>query len=67
MALERLAALVAEWLQLRGMNAELVAATVASDYAGQANKLHIKTKASKAATRATEHVAPQRQARHLAA
>jgi hypothetical protein len=68
-ALERLAALVGEWLQLRGMDADLVAATVASDYAGQANQLHIKPKETKEkkAANSTEHVAPQRQARHLAA
>lgn len=68
-ALERLAALVEEWLLEQGHNKEMVAATVASDYAGQANKPHYKPKAAKAAAKkaANAHAAPQRQARHLAA
>jgi radical SAM superfamily enzyme YgiQ (UPF0313 family) len=52
-ALDRLAKLVAEWLQVRGMDKQAAAALVASDLAGQ-HQLH-------------EHVAPARQARHLAA
>lgn len=68
-ALERLAALVEEWLLEQGHDKEMVAATVASDYAGQANKPHYKPKAAKAAARkaASAHAVPQRQARHLAA
>jgi radical SAM superfamily enzyme YgiQ (UPF0313 family) len=66
-ALERLAALVEEWLLEQGQDREMVTATVASDYAGQANKPHYKPKAAKAAAKLAEHAAPQRQARHLAA
>ena len=64
-ALERLAALVAQWLQLRGTDAAAAQELVASDYAGQVNKPHAKSRPAKEA--AHEHVAPQRQARHLAA
>jgi radical SAM superfamily enzyme YgiQ (UPF0313 family) len=56
-ALERLATLVMEWLRSRGMGEAAV--LVESDYAGQANK--------RKSASATEHAAPQRQARHLAA
>ena len=66
-ALERLAALVAEWLQIQGIDAALAAEVIASDYAGQAKQLHFRPKAASQAARSTEHVAPQRQARHLAA
>lgn len=66
-ALERLAALVEEWLLEQGYDKETVTATVASDYAGQANKPHGKPKAAQAAAKRAEHAAPQRQARHLAA
>lgn len=56
-ALERLAALVTEWLRSRGMaDAALL---VESDYAGQANK--------RKSVVGTETSIPQRQARHLAA
>ncbi|MGH8810143.1 MAG: DUF4080 domain-containing protein, partial [Noviherbaspirillum sp.] len=54
-ALDRLAALVTEWLCSQGKSAAEAAALVRSDYAGQAHK----PKADSAA--------PQRQARHLAA
>jgi hypothetical protein len=54
-ALDRLAALVMEWLCSRGKDAAAAAALVRSDYAGQAHKPKADT------------VAPQRQARHLAA
>ncbi len=64
-AMERLAALVAEWLCSRGENVEVVAALVGSDYAGQGAKLN--TKAKRAAAAKAEVVLPQRQARHLAA
>ncbi len=68
-ALERLAALVAQWLQTQGIEAAVADELVASDYAGQANKSHAKSKAGKEKKAASgiEHVAPQRQARHLAA
>jgi radical SAM superfamily enzyme YgiQ (UPF0313 family) len=56
-ALERLAALVMEWLRGRGMTD--AALLVESDYAGQANK--------RKSVAATEASIPQRQARHLAA
>lgn len=64
-ALERLAALVAEWLGTQGQDADAVTALLASDYAGQAHRSHIKPKAV-TATKA-ESTLPQRQARHLAA
>ena len=58
-ALERLAKLVAEWLQVTGMGKAEAAALVASDYAGR-----VDTPAEK---QAAVVVAPMRQARHLAA
>jgi len=58
-ALERLARLVQEWLQLRGMAPEAAASLVASDYAGSAHKPADKAKPAA--------VAPERQVRHLAA
>jgi radical SAM superfamily enzyme YgiQ (UPF0313 family) len=61
-ALERLAALVGEWLRQQGTASEIVAAALAGDYAGQGHKPHIKPKDEK-----SEHAAPQRQTRHLAA
>ena len=68
-ALERLAALVAQWLQTQGVDAAAADELVASDYAGQVNKPHVKSKAAKEkkAANGAEHAAPQRQARHLAA
>jgi radical SAM superfamily enzyme YgiQ (UPF0313 family) len=54
-ALDRLAALVTDWLCSRGEDVATVAALVKSDYAGQVHKPKADT------------VAPQRQARHLAA
>ncbi|WP_025916653.1 B12-binding domain-containing radical SAM protein [Herminiimonas sp. CN] len=66
-ALERLAALVGEWLLEQGQDGATVAATLASDYAGQANQPHTKPKAAKAAAKLAEHAAPQRQARHMTA
>jgi len=64
-ALDRLAALVGEWLRSRGDDADEVAALIDSDYAGQAHKLHLKPKVSKQDK--ADGAAPQRQARHLAA
>ncbi len=65
-ALDRLAALVGQWLQIQGVAAEQVQALLESDYAGQAHKAHIKKK-SVADSRKSEQALPQRQARHLAA
>ena len=79
-ALERLAALVAQWLAARGSDADAVAQVLATDYAGQAGRLkqtaHVASRkaADKAeAARLTPTLSlpatglPQRQARHLAA
>ena len=55
-ALDRLASLVGQWLQVRGMDQSAATALVASDYAGR-----IDARAKPTA------VAPLRQARHLAA
>jgi radical SAM superfamily enzyme YgiQ (UPF0313 family) len=55
-ALDRLAALVTQWLQVRGMTKADATALVASDYAGRIDAAADKPKA-----------APQRQVRHLAA
>jgi radical SAM superfamily enzyme YgiQ (UPF0313 family) len=59
-ALDRLAALVMEWLCGRGEDLEAAAAAMDRDYAGQMGKSPAKSKASK-------KTAPERQARHLAA
>jgi radical SAM superfamily enzyme YgiQ (UPF0313 family) len=58
-ALDRLANLVKEWLQMCGMDRDEAAALVASDYAGRID--HAAEKAKPAAA------APARQMRHLAA
>jgi len=58
-ALERLAGLVCQWLQVRGMDAAGASALVASDVAGR-----VDAKPAKAASGA---VAPPRQVRHIAA
>jgi radical SAM superfamily enzyme YgiQ (UPF0313 family) len=60
-ALDRLAALVAEWLRATGADADVVRAALQGDYAGQAGR--------PARSRAPDNAAaaaPQRQARHLA-
>ena len=62
-ALDRLAKLVARWLQVRGMDASEAAALLASDYAG---KVDAPTRLVKPAD-APKAVAPARQVRHLAA
>ena len=62
-ALDRLAKLVAQWLQVRGMDAGDAAALLASDYAG---KVDAPTRQVKQAD-APKAVAPARQVRHLAA
>ena len=61
-ALEKLAKLVQEWLQLRGMSREEAAALLASDYAGKVDTPAAPRPATQAAP-----VAPVRQVRHLAA
>ena len=58
-ALDRLAALVVQWLQTRGMGKQEAAALVAQDYAGKVDGAADKTKAVVRV--------PARQARHLAA
>jgi radical SAM superfamily enzyme YgiQ (UPF0313 family) len=58
-ALERLTALVAQWLVEGGMSAERAQALLRSDYAGQAK--------GNARPMQTDASLPQRQARHLAA
>jgi radical SAM superfamily enzyme YgiQ (UPF0313 family) len=60
-ALDKLAKLVQQWLQLRGMAPAAAAALLASDYAGNVDKA-----ADKQAPKA-KPAAPERQARHLAA
>lgn len=67
-ALERLAKLVVEWLQLRGMARLEAEALVASDYAGKADGHSRNVKPIAAAAPDTiKAVAPARQVRHLAA
>ena len=63
-ALDRLAKLVAQWLQVRGMDAGEAAALLASDYAG---KVDAPTRLVKQAADTPKAVAPARQVRHLAA
>ncbi len=60
-ALDRLATLVTQWLQQRGLDAAQVAAAIASDHAGKTRKQHLAEHAAKG------DALPQRQARHLAA
>lgn len=63
-ALDRLAKLVAEWLQVRGMAANDAAALLASDYAG---KVDAPARNPKQSAEPVKAVAPSRQVRHLAA
>jgi len=63
-ALDRLAKLVAEWLQVRGMAANDAAALLASDYAG---KVDTPARDPKQPAEPVKAVAPNRQIRHLAA
>ncbi len=65
-ALDRLAKLVAEWLQVTGMARERALAVVASDYAGGIDGAARKERAANAANTASV-AAPARQVRHLAA
>ena len=62
-ALDRLAKLVQEWLQLRGMDEAAAKALLASDYAGNVDKPAAKARSEHKSGAA----APERQARHLAA
>ncbi|KFI05482.1 B12-binding domain-containing radical SAM protein [Massilia sp. BSC265] len=57
-ALEKLAKLVQEWLQLRGMARDEAAALLASDYAGKVDTAVVQKPVA---------AAPERQVRHLAA
>ena len=67
-ALERLAKLVTQWLQLRGMSQADAAALVASDYAGRVDAPAARALAPATPALAAAAIsAPQRQARHLAA
>ncbi|RJG04759.1 radical SAM protein [Noviherbaspirillum cavernae] len=68
-ALEKLAALVARWLRERGNDEAVIAASLASDYAGQASMSSSKTaaRAGDKAALTSPAALPQRQARHLAA
>ena len=63
-ALDRLAKLVAEYLQVRGMDAREAASLLASDYAG---KVDAPARMPQVVSDAARAVAPSRQARHLAA
>lgn len=67
-ALDRLAALVGEWLRGRGHDADKVTELIESDHAGHAHKMHLQPKKAQQAT-ASERVekAQPRQVRHLAA
>jgi hypothetical protein len=62
-ALDRLAKLVQEWLQLRGMSEASAKALLASDYAGSIDKPAEKS----AGKQKPAAAAPERQVRHLAA
>jgi radical SAM superfamily enzyme YgiQ (UPF0313 family) len=62
-ALDKLAALVLEWLRIAGADDGAAAAAMESDYAGQVNKSPGKSKVAKR----TVVAAPGRQARHMAA
>jgi radical SAM superfamily enzyme YgiQ (UPF0313 family) len=64
-ALERLAALVVEWLCSRGADIDLITSVVKNDYAGKTGKSHIVAKSG--TTEKNELPTPLRQARHLAA
>ena len=66
-ALDRLAALVTEWLCSRGADVGAITTLIGKDYAGQAHKAHIKPKAATTPKVKVEGAMPQRQARHMAA
>lgn len=64
--MEKLAKLVAQWLQTRGMSALEANALVASDYAGGAKAAHHAAPAEQPKAPPLAAALPQRQARHLA-
>jgi hypothetical protein len=66
-ALDRLAKLVQEWLQLRGMAVEDAALLLASDYAGNVDKAANNQANKQANKQKPPAAAPERQVRHLAA
>jgi radical SAM superfamily enzyme YgiQ (UPF0313 family) len=66
-ALERLAKLVQEWLQLRGMDEASAKALLASDYAGSIDKPAAQSAEKSANKQKPAAAAPERQVRHLAA
>ncbi|WP_036170857.1 B12-binding domain-containing radical SAM protein [Massilia sp. 9096] len=67
-ALEKLARLVQQWLQLRGMAPAEAAALLASDYAGNVDKPARQAgKPPHSAAEPRKPAAPERQVRHLAA
>jgi len=65
-ALDRLAKLVQEWLQVKGMTPDAARTLLASDYAGKVDKAKPQAPAQGQA-KAPAAAAPQRQVRHLAA
>jgi len=66
-ALDRLAGLVSQWLQSRGMATPQATALLTSDYAGRNESGTPKAKPDAAAGGRAEAAVPARQARHLAA
>ncbi|MET3134464.1 radical SAM superfamily enzyme YgiQ (UPF0313 family) [Oxalobacteraceae bacterium GrIS 1.11] len=66
-ALDRLAGLVSQWLQARGMGLQEANLLLASDYAGRNDSGSAKTKTTTAPAARPEAAIPMRQARHLAA
>ncbi len=66
-AMDRLAGLVTQWLQTQGLAVEMATAAISSDYAGQSHNIHGKSKPAVPPSTKNDVVAPQRQARHLAA
>lgn len=66
-ALDRLAALVAQWLESQGMTADAARELIGSDYAGHLKHKQGGSKALHAEANAAAMSTPQRQARHLAA
>jgi hypothetical protein len=62
-ALDRLAKLVQEWLQLKGMSEDAAKTLLASDYAGNVDK----PAGQSAHKQKSAAAAPERQVRHLAA
>ena len=65
-AMEKLAKLVAQWLQTRGLSAQQANSLVASDYAGGAKAAQHASPAEQPKAPPLAAALPQRQARHLA-